>query len=59
MGHDLNAHFPLDPRRPVSHQIPGYNKNMNIGMARLTTLADLAGTDLGDFLERVARLAAN
>jgi hypothetical protein len=38
----------------VSHQVPGYNKNMNIGMARLTTLADLAGTDLGHFLERVA-----
>jgi hypothetical protein len=43
----------------VSHQIPGYNKNMNVGSARLTVLADLVGTDLGDFLERVARLAAN
>jgi hypothetical protein len=44
MGRDLNAHFPLDPRRAVSHQIPGYNKNMNVGLARLTALADMAGT---------------
>jgi hypothetical protein len=57
MGRDLTAHFPLDPRRPVSDQIPGYNKNMNVDLARLTTFADLAGTDLRDFLERTARLA--
>jgi hypothetical protein len=57
MGRDLSAHFPLDPRRPVSDQVPGYNKNMNVDLARLTTLADLAGTDLRDFLVRVARLA--
>jgi hypothetical protein len=29
MGRDLSAHFPLDPRRPVTDQVPGYNKNMN------------------------------
>ena len=59
MGRDLGAHFPLDPRRPVNDQVPGYNKNMNVDLARLTTLADLVGTDLGDFLVRVARLAGN
>jgi hypothetical protein len=57
IGRDLRAHFPLDPRRPVNRQIPGYNKNMNTALARLTTHADLAGTDLGTFLERVERLA--
>ena len=59
MERDLNAHFPLDPRRPVSMQIPGYNKNMNVELARLATLANLAETDLWDFLERVARLAGD
>jgi hypothetical protein len=56
LGRDLSAHFPLDPRRPVSVQVPGYNKNMSVDLARLTTLAHLAGTDLRDFLVRVARL---
>ena len=59
MERDLSAHFPLDPRRPVSMQIPGYNKNMNVDMARLSTRADLAETDLWDFLERVVRLAGD
>ena len=59
MGHDLVAHFPLDPRRSVSDQIPRYSKNMNADLARLTTLADLADTDLRDFLERAARLAGD
>ena len=53
------AHFPLDPRKRVSDQIPGYSKNMNAGLAKRTTLLDLAGTDLGDFLEYAARLAGN
>ena len=57
MERDLSEHFPLDPRRPVSNQIPGYQKNKNVDLARLTTLTDLAGTDLRDFLERAARLA--
>ena len=56
---DLSAHFPLDPRRPVSNQIRGYSKNMNVDLAKLTTLADLAGTDLRDFLERTAQLAGD
>ena len=59
IGHDLSAHFPLNPRRRVSDQIPGYRKNMNAGLAKRTTLADLAGTDLGYFLEYAARLAGN
>lgn len=57
MGRDLRAHFPLDPRRPVNRQIPGYNKNMNTALAQLTTHADLASTDLGAFFERIERLA--
>jgi hypothetical protein len=32
---------------------------MNVDLARLTTLVDLAGTDLRDALERIARLAGN
>ena len=59
IGHDLSAHFPLNPRKRVNHQILGYNKNMNVKLARLATLADLAETDLWDFLERVARLAGD
>lgn len=57
MGRPLAGHFPLDPRRPVSEQLPGYSKNMNAALARETTVADLAGTDLGDSLERVRRLS--
>ncbi len=57
LGRDLSAHFPLDPSRPVIEQIPGYHKNMNAEMARLTTVADLTGTDLGEILQRIARLA--
>ncbi len=59
LGRDLSALFPLDARRPVADQIAGYNKNMNAQLARLTTLADLGGTDLREFLERVARLASD
>ena len=57
MGRDLSAHFPLDHRRPVRAQIRGYNKNMNVCLAKRTTLDDLAGTDLEDFLKRVGQLA--
>lgn len=59
LGRDLTALFPLDVRRPVADQIRGYAKNMNVQLARRTTLDDLAGTDLREFLERVARLAAD
>ena len=59
IGRDLSVHFLLDPRRPVRDQIRGYNKNMNVCLAKRTTLDDLAGTDLRDFLERVARLAGD
>ena len=59
IGRDLSVHFLLDPRRPVRDQIRGYNKNMNVCLAKRTTLDDLAGTDLEDFLERVARLAGD
>ena len=41
LGRDLSAHFPLDARRPVSDQIPGYNKNMNVRLARL--VAEMTG----------------
>ena len=54
---DLRAYFPLDSRRPVSDQIPGYAKNMNAELGRLTRYEDLVGTDLAEFLDRVARLA--
>ena len=56
---NLSAHFPLDLRKPVKHQIPGYDKNMNADLAKLTTLADLAGTDLRGFLDRAAQLAGD
>ena len=56
---DLSSHFPLDPRKPVSKQIRGYNKNMNVNLAKLATLDDLAGTDLREFLERAALLAGD
>ena len=59
MERDLSAHFPLDPRKPVKNQIPGYNKNVNGDLARLTTLDDLDGTDLQDFLERAAHFAGD
>ncbi len=59
MGCDLSAHFPLDPRRPVRDQVRGYNKNMNVCVAKRTTLDDLAGTDLEDFLRRVGQLAGS
>ena len=59
MERGLGEQFPLDPRRPVSAQIRGHDKNMNVDLARATTLADLAETDLGAFLERVARLAGD
>ena len=52
MERDLSTYFPLDPRNPVKKQIRGYNKNMNVALAKLTTLDDLAGTDLREFLER-------
>jgi hypothetical protein len=57
MGRPLAAHFPLDPRHPLNRQVPGYSKDMNPTLAKETDLADLAGTDLGTFLERVSRLA--
>ena len=59
LEYDLGAHFPFDPQRPVSKQIPGYTKNMNVDLAKLTTLADLDGTDLRDFLECAAQLAGD
>ena len=59
MERGLGEHFPLDSRRPVSDQIRGYDKNMNVDLARATTLADLAETDLGAVLERVGRLAGD
>ena len=59
LDRNFSAQFPLDPRKPVKRQIPGYNNNMNVDLAKRTTLADLAGTDLGDFLERVAQLAGD
>ena len=34
----------------MSGQVPGFNSNMNVDLARLTTLPDLAGTDLSEFL---------
>ena len=59
MKQGLGGHFPLDPRRPLSDQIRGHDKNINVDLARATILADLAETDLGAFLERVARLAGD
>ena len=59
MERDLSAYFPLDPRKPVSKQIRGYNKNMNVALAKLATLDDLAGTDLREFLECAAVLAGD
>lgn len=59
MDRGVGEHCPLDPRRPVSDQIRGYDKNMNVDLARVTTLADFADTDLGAFLERVAWLAGD
>ena len=59
MERDLSAYFPLDPRKPVSKQIRSYNKNMNVALAKLATLDDLAGTDLREFLERAALLAGD
>ena len=59
MERDLSVHFPLDSRRPVRKQIPGYNNNMNVNLAKHTTLSDLDGTDLRDFLERAAHLAGD
>ena len=59
MCSDLSTHFPLDPRKPVKHQIPGYNNKMNVDLAKLTTFADLEETDLRDFLERAAKLAGD
>ena len=59
MGRDLSEYFPLDPRRPVNSQIPGYDKNTNTQLASATARADLTGTDLGAFLERVAQLAGD
>lgn len=58
LGSPLGLHFPLDPMRPVQQQIPGYKKNMNPQLARLTAHADLAGSDLGNLLDKVARLAS-
>jgi hypothetical protein len=57
LGRPLGTHFRLDRRRPVIEQLTGYNKNMNVALARATTHVDLAGTDRGEFLDRVARLA--
>jgi hypothetical protein len=57
MGRDLSAHFPLDPRRPVSGQVPGYNKNMNVDLARLTTLPDLAASQVDGCLPALRRAA--
>ena len=59
MERDLGEPFWLDPRRRVSDQIPGYSKNMNVNLARVTTLADLAGTELLRFLEHAAQLAGD
>ncbi len=36
----------------------GYDKSMNGRIAEETALADLNGTDLGDFLDKVAERAA-
>lgn len=54
IGQHVEQHFPLDPDRPVRDQIPGYTKDMNGKLAEATTLADLAGTDLGDALTEIA-----
>ena len=59
LDRNFSAYFPLDLRKPVKHQIPGYNNKMNVDLAERTTLADLAGTDLRDFLEHAARLAGD
>ena len=59
IGHNLSSLFPLDPRKPVREQIRGYDKNMNVALAKLATLDDLVGTDLRKFLERAAVLAGD
>ena len=59
MRRDLRSLFPLDVRRPVKDQISGYDKNTNVEMAKLTTLADLAESDLKTFLERAVQLAGD
>ena len=59
MKRDLSACFPLDPRKAVTKQIRGYDKKTNFDMARLTTLSDLNGTDLRDFLEHAVQLAGD
>jgi hypothetical protein len=59
LGRDLSSSFPLDPRRKVNQQVPGHSKSSNATLAERTTLDDLSGTDLRDFLELVVRRASN
>ncbi|GMV22350.1 MAG: hypothetical protein AMXMBFR57_22990 [Acidimicrobiia bacterium] len=46
--------FPLDDSKPVEDQVSGFAKSKIGDLARATNLADLEGTDLGEFFQAYA-----
>ncbi len=53
VGAAVTGVFPLNPGRSVASQVPGYSKDRNGDLAAATSISDLAGTDLGGFLDEL------
>ena len=51
LGRDLSGAFALDETRPLSSQIGGYDKRLNVEVLRNMTPTDLDGTDLAEIIE--------
>jgi len=55
LGRDLNGSFPLDETLPVSDQIGGYNKNLDVEVIKQVTATDFDGTDLTKILDELRK----
>ena len=53
---DIAADWPIPDDVAVVGRLNGYSKNMNADTAAAMELSDLAGTDLGAFLNALARI---
>jgi hypothetical protein len=51
----LSGSFPLDEIRPVSDQIGGYNKNLNVEVIKHMQATDFDGTDIAVIMEEIRK----
>jgi len=55
LGRALNGFPPLDETRPLSEQIGGYNKNLNVEVIKRMTATDFDGTDLAEIFDELCK----